>query len=208
MKLFRRKIQAHSSGRTALLLTVWLPCAVAAQAYEAVTLGYDMRRGMNMYAKVSCSAVFVSERDPTEALYNSGYVFLPPLRDQNNRIAANVRSDLEEFRIDRDDHTVTLVRQTGERATARYTGDQGCAVGMEDDFELRYEPTAVVSRLPPAAATDWPMGDRLPPGDPLAPGIRREIEAALDTAFSPGLLTHSFLVVHKGKIVAERFYHG
>lgn len=182
--------------------------ATGARADSGLTLGYDMQRGLNMYAKVTCSAIFVSGRQPAEALYNSGYVFLPPVRDAQNRIVGNVPGDLTSFRTDFARGTVSLTRRSGEQATASYLGDQGCVVGMRPDPELGFEPVGVQSSLPPAGELDWPMGDRTPARDPLEPESRRRIESALDTAFSPELLTHSFLVVHKGNIVAERYALG
>jgi len=197
---FRRQFTAV----TLLILVMQEFCLAEAES----SLGYDLQKGLNMYAKVTCSAVFVSGREATEALYNSGYVFLPPLRNAENRVSGNLRNRLDFFEIDSQTGTVELRRNSGETATARFFGDQGCVVGPHPDFELQYRPIAVESSLPPSDTMDWPMGDRVSSKDPLAPDARQQIESALDLAFSPGLLTHSFLVVHKGRIVAERYDQG
>src|SRR4030095_3553605 len=67
----------------------------------------------------------------------------------------------------------------------------------------------VRTTLPDAATQPWPMGDA-PATGPLVEGIdAATLTAAADAAFSdPAALTQAFLVVHKGRIVAERYAPG
>ena len=55
----------------------------------------------------------------------------------------------------------------------------------------------------------WPMGDR-PDTAPMPPGIdEAKLDAAVDAAFAdPAALTAAFLVLYKGRIVAERYMPG
>lgn len=61
--------------------------------------------------------------------------------------------------------------------------------------------------LTDASAMPWPMGDLI-----IDKGEKNFdptlIQAAIDTAFAPDALTAAFLVIHNGKIVAERYADG
>ncbi|MDX1406647.1 MAG: hypothetical protein R3330_00905, partial [Saprospiraceae bacterium] len=74
--------------------------------------GSPVALGLAGYAKVLCSAVFVSGREPAEAAHNSGYFLLPePLQDKASYV------------IDTTQKVVTM--QLGDSLTrhARYVGD-------------------------------------------------------------------------------------
>src|SRR5262245_19805381 len=76
--------------------------------------------GLAGYAKVLCSAVFVSERDPAEAFRNSGYFLFP--EDQRAGVT---------YTIDRGQKLVRMTHGAIAR-TARFYGDQGCVIHPED----------------------------------------------------------------------------
>lgn len=149
------------------------------------------------YAKVLCSAVFVSNREPEEARRNSAFLFLP---DSERLTDVTVDREAREARVTLDGEIVR---------TARFHGDQGCVVIPRDADGVLFEPLEFDSTLPDASTQDWPLGDRLPEG-PLPESIdARKLEAAVDRAFAdPEALTAAFLVVHQGHIVAERYGQG
>jgi CubicO group peptidase (beta-lactamase class C family) len=68
---------------------------------------------------------------------------------------------------------------------------------------------SVTTKLPNAASQAWPMGDRADTA-PIPPGLdKAKLDAAVDAAFAdPASLTAAFLVVYKGRIVAERYMPG
>ena len=65
------------------------------------------------------------------------------------------------------------------------------------------------TRLPDAGDQPWPMGDA-PSHAPLPAGVdTRELAQAVDAAFAdPDGLTAGFVVVYKGRIIAERYMPG
>ena len=150
------------------------------------------------FAKVLCSAVFVSGRDPAEAGRNVDKFDLPaPERTITDTVIDYERKEV------RLTYMGTLTR------TARYYGDQGCIIHPEGFDRVFFEPVPVASSLPDAATQDWPMGDRLTDA-PLPPGVdTAHLTAAVDSAFAdPEALTAAFVVVHRGRIIAERYGAG
>jgi len=160
---------------------------------------------LNRTAKILCSGVFVSGRDVRETLRNSARRVLAP--DAFARLANSDPDGDRVIEVDRGTG-LTSVTLDGYTARARYYGDQGCAIlpaGYDDVF---FQPVSVRSSLPDAATMDWPMGDRLPDG-PFAEDVDGEkLEEAVAEAFTEGGLTAAFLVVHRGRIVAERYGPG
>jgi CubicO group peptidase (beta-lactamase class C family) len=150
------------------------------------------------FAKILCSAVWVSGRDAEEASVTSARLFVP-----------GGDASWIDWTADRDRKEV---RATGPTAagpvtrTARFHGDQGCTLLPAGSDEVHFEPVPIESSLPPAASLPWPMGDRLPE-EPLAPGLDpARLAAAEEAAFAePEAYTAAFLAVHRGRIVAERY---
>jgi CubicO group peptidase (beta-lactamase class C family) len=155
--------------------------------------------GLAGYAKVLCSAVFVSGRDPEEAKQNSGYFFLPEA--DYGAVTDTV--------IDRNQKLVRLTLRGSITRTAKFFGDQGCVILPKGSDRVFFKPTPVRTKLPEAGSQPWPMGDR-----PSNHGLPREVDpakvkAAVDLAFSdPEGLTAAFLVVYKGQIIGERYAPG
>src|SRR5687767_13994365 len=104
--------------------------------------------GAATYAKVLCSAVFVSGRDEAEAKQNSAY-FLMTEPDRSKPITAAVDRHAKRVRV-----TVADVTRT-----AAFYGDQGCVIHPVDHDGVHFTPVAVRTTLPDAAAQPWPMGD-------------------------------------------------
>jgi len=160
--------------------------------------GSHRELGLAGWAKVLCSAVFVSGREPREAVYLSGYNFLP--EEDRERVRWEVDRERREVRM-----------RIGELSrTARFYGDQGCIIHPRDHDGIFFQPVPVTTSLPEARSQPWPMGDA--PGDaasgtPLPPEIDAGLlERAVAAAFEPPAAhTAAFLVLYRGRIVAERY---
>ena len=154
--------------------------------------------GAAAYAKVLCSAVFVSGRDADEAKQNSAY-FLMTEPDRQKPIAADVDRQAKRVRVTVD----TITR------TAAFYGDQGCVIHPADHDGVHFTPVPVRTTLPDAATQAWPMGDA-PSAEPWPAGVdRAKMQAAVDLAFAdPAGLTAAMVVVHRGQIVGERYMPG
>jgi len=164
--------------------------------------GTHTENGLAGFAKILCSGVFVSEREPEDVAHGSAYFFMP--RDEQDRVT---------WTIDRE---AKLARATLGDTTreARFYGDQGCIIQVSDLLPgepplIFFTPVKVTTTLPDAMTMPWPMGDA-PDPSPLPEGVDREkLDAAVEAAFAdPEALTAAFLVVHKGQIVAERYRPG
>jgi CubicO group peptidase (beta-lactamase class C family) len=151
------------------------------------------------FAKVMCSAVFVTGLDPDFAAENIG-LFIAP---------AEQRARVEKPVVDRAAREVRIAVPNGVTRVARYLGDQGCVTLPEGETTLHYTPRKIEKGLPAARTTAWPMGDALPK-DPLPRGLDAErLKRAVDAAFEPAeSLTAAFVVTWKGRLVAERYGPG
>ena len=160
--------------------------------------GTPVALGLAGYAKILCSAVFVTGRDPEEAAKNSAYwMVMPPARPEEVT-----------YTIDRAAKRVTA--KLGDLTRwAGYYGDQGCVLPAHGKDAIAFTPLAVKTSLGDAATQAWPMGDR-PDATPLPPDVdRAKLGAAVDAAFAdPTALTAAFIVVYKGHIIAERYGAG
>jgi CubicO group peptidase (beta-lactamase class C family) len=181
--------------RTALLLVT---LSVAAVAAAPPPIGTPTELGLAGYAKVLCSAVFVSGRDAQEAARNSGYFFMP-----------EGEADKVKWTIDRDRHSVTTTIGSISR-TARHYGDQGCIIDRAGKAGVvDFTPAPVRTSLPDAMSQDWPMGDRVPEAAWPADVDRAMVNAAVDAAFAdPAALTAGLVIVHRGRIIGERYMPG
>jgi len=147
------------------------------------------------YAKIMCSAVFVTGLDPAFAAESVGY-FTAPYAE---------RAKLGTPRIDREKRTVQVTLPNGTVRMARQVGSQGCValpIGRTDVF---FTPSIVKSALPDPKTQPWPMGDRLPAGDLPAGVDKAKVLQAVDAAFDPAGMTAAFVVIYKGRIIAERY---
>ena len=82
-------------------------------------IGTHTELGLQGSAKVLCSAVFVSGRDPDEFARNSGFWFMP-----------NAEADKVTYTVDRERKVVTTAFG-GVTRSARYYGDQGCIIDRQ-----------------------------------------------------------------------------
>jgi CubicO group peptidase (beta-lactamase class C family) len=151
------------------------------------------------FAKVMCSAVFITGLDPDFAAENVGF-FTGPYAERA-KVAKPV--------IDRTAKAVHITLPNGVRRTARYLGDQGCVTLPVGKDAVEFRPIRVKSQLPPPSTQRWPMGDVLP-NDPLPAGLDvAKVKQAVDAAFEPVAgMTAAFVVTWKGRLIAERYGEG
>src|SRR5262245_175108 len=151
------------------------------------------------FAKIMCSAVFITGLDPDFAAENVGYFTAP----------YEVRARLGKPLIDRGARAVYVAVPGGLRRTARHLGDQGCVTLPAGMDSVSFRPVRVATRLPPAATPPWPMGDA-PSGDALPAEIdTARVRRAVDAAFEPAAgMTAAFVVTWKGRLIGERYGDG
>jgi CubicO group peptidase (beta-lactamase class C family) len=150
------------------------------------------------YAKVLCSAVFVSGRDADEARQNSAYVLMNE-PDRAKPVTAEVDRQAKRVRVTIESNT----------RTATFYGDQGCVIHPIDRDGIYFTPVPVRTTLPDAQSQPWPMGDAASK-EPWPSGLDRvKVQAAVDLAFADAAgLTAAMVVVYKGQIVGERYMPG
>ena len=151
------------------------------------------------FAKIMCSAVFITGLDPNFAAENVGY-FTSPYAE---------RAKVGKPVIDRADQEVRITLPSGVTRTAQHLGSQGCVTLTIGETAVHFKPVAVKSTLPDPAAQQWPMGDVLA-DEPLPAKIdARKLQEAVNAAFEPAeAMTAAFVVTWKGRLIAERYGQG
>ena len=151
------------------------------------------------FAKVMCSAVFITGLDPDFAAENVGY-FTSPYAERA-RVGKPV--------VDRRNKAVHITLPRGVTRTARSFGSQGCVTLPVGQTSPHFTPVTVKSQLPEPATQSWPMGDVLP-DDPLPPQINAaKLKQAIDAAFEPASgMTAAFVVTWRGRLIGERYGEG
>src|ERR1700674_3130151 len=151
------------------------------------------------YAKVMCSAVFMTGLAPDFAAANVGFFTAP----------YEVRARLGKPVLDRAGQAGHVTVPNGLTRTAKYLGSQGCVTLRIGQSAVNFTPAVVRSRLPDPATQPWPLGDLLSQ-EPLPPEIdAAKLKQAVDAAFSPPEgLTAAFIVSWKGRLIAERYGEG
>src|SRR3989449_5170632 len=147
------------------------------------------------YAKIMCSAVFITGLDPEFAAENVGY-FSAPYAE---------RAKVGKPVIDRQSKTVQIRLPNGVTRTAKYLGDQGCVTLPVGQNSVNFTPHSVKSILPDASKQPWPMGDVLSK-DPIPPELdMAKVKRAIDAAFEPDeAMTAAVAVTWKGRLIGER----
>ena len=152
------------------------------------------------FAKVMCSAVFITGLDPDFAAENVGYFTAP----------YEMRAKLGKPVVDREHKQVHVAATSGLTRTAVYLGDQGCVTLPVGKESVSFKPVVLKSSLPDASKQAWPMGDVMPKCICLRPRstsqksrrrwTRPSIHRAAETA--------AFVVTWKGRLIAERYAPG
>jgi len=151
------------------------------------------------YAKIMCSAVFITRLDPEFAAENVGY-FTSPYSE---------RTKVDKPVIDRQNKTVHIRLPNGVTRTAKYLGDQGCVTLPVGQNSANFAPHSVKSILPDASKQPWPMGDVLSK-DTVPPELdMNKVKRAIDAAFEPPeAMTAAVAVTWKGRLIGERYGQG
>ncbi|HEY7617387.1 MAG TPA: serine hydrolase [Terriglobales bacterium] len=135
------------------------------------------------FAKVLCSAIFVSGHDLKFAAENLGY-FVAPVSERQKFRTPVVDRAKKEVHVD--------VPAANVRRTARYLGDLGCVAVPLGDVGLHFTPTS----LPRVSKQSFPVAE--PPSSKMA--------AVLDAAFAdPAAMTAALVITWKGRIIGERY---
>ena len=151
------------------------------------------------YAKIMCSAVFITGLKPEFAAENVGY-FTSPYEE---------RSKVGKPVINWEEKSVSIALPDGVIRKAIYVGKQGCITLPQGVDSLYYKPKDVFPQLPEANTTLWPMGDKLEEGHFPTELDEEKIKQAVDAAFEPAdALTAAFVVTWKGKLIGERYAEG
>ena len=173
----------------------------------AIDQGVPARCGLSWATKVVASGVFTTGRDPQEIFnYSCNWMAAPDALMKQVLDTRDPTAMLElpvTFDIDQEKRMVSLSLQ-GERAWARQFGDQGCIVLDAADAELHFTPESL--QVQPISDEFEPGSDALVEIDGSTGLDVASVQAALDTAFeNPMHFTNAMVVVHKGKLVAERY---
>jgi CubicO group peptidase (beta-lactamase class C family) len=148
------------------------------------------------FAKIMCSAVFVTGLDPDFAAENVGY-FTSPYAE---------RAKVGKPVIDRERKEVHITEPSGVVRTARYLGDQGCVTLPIEKNAVSFTPVKIERRLPNRSTRWWPTGDVLPRDPPPGELDSARVKRAVDAAFrSPEGMTAAFVVTWRGRVIGERY---
>jgi len=159
-------------------------------------------------AKITASAIFISGRTLESVMAQE----LAPTRP----IEALIRPLLQ-FDIDRTAKTVTC-RIQDAKATAGMHALLGCSLITSEDapsdalHRFTIPPKPSDPRRPSPDESHWPYTEEV--REESATGVRRELlEQAIDRAFAERhrqkpVHTRAIVVIHKGRLVAERYAEG
>jgi len=146
--------------------------------------GVALEHHTSGFAKIMCSAVFITGLDPDFAAENVGY-FTAPYAE---------RAKVGKPVIDRANQEVHITLPSGITRTAKYLGSQGCVTLPVGQTSVNFMPLAVKSRLPDASTLRWPMA---------------KVKQAVDTAFEPATgMTAAFVATWRGRVIGERYGEG
>ena len=161
--------------------------------------GESLHHHTSGFAKILCSAVFITGLDPADAAANVGG-FTSPFGE---------RAQVVDTVVDFSAQSVSLTLPDGVTRTAKKYKNQGCVTLPIGEDSVHFIPTDVARHLPPAATTAWPMGD-LVPDEPWPDGIDMEkVEQALDVGFGPPeAMTLGLVVTYQGRMLGERYGEG
>ena len=129
------------------------------RAEEGISANSRVELALADYAKLLCSAEFISHRSLEEAERRSGPLVTENIGSSYSAFSESDRVSNTRVVVDQTSRLVRVsLRDLGPR-TAKFYGDQGCVIlpkGVENAF---FVPKEVHSQLPSASGQTWPMGD-------------------------------------------------
>ncbi len=161
--------------------------------------GDPLEHNTSGFAKILCTAVFITGLDPADAAENVGYFTSP--YEQRRFVTDTV--------VDRQREEVRLTLPSGVVLAAKRYKSQGCVTRVIGEDSIHFTPEWVKPDLPDAATTPWPMGDVVSDAPP-PPGLDTAlVRQAVDEAFGPPeAMTEAVVVTYDGRIVGERYGDG
>lgn len=176
---------------------------VAGAALSAPSVYRTAVLGSGVLAQLLCSSTFVSQRDPkavvAEELSGPGYELL----------------SFFQWHVDRERKRVTASLLGLGRRSALYREGLGCTLAIDEtEAELRAQADALFPALPPSNLDAlWPDGERVDLDATPRDIDAAKLEAAVKAAFAEPDPAHprrtrALVVVHGGRIVAERYAPG
>ena len=161
--------------------------------------GDPLEHSIAGFAKILCSAVFLTGLDPADAAENVGF-FSSPYED---------RQFVTDTVVDFEGEEVRLTLPSGVVRAAKRYGSQGCVARPIGEDSVFFTPTVVQPNLPDAASTPWPMGDVIAEEPWPAEVDSALVAQAMEEGFGPPeAMTLALLVTHKGRILGERYGEG
>ena len=183
-------MQSRAVRRTAIVVALIGLAAIAVAAQYAYRVALV---GAAFAAKNVCSAVFVSGRSLEAALDDLHAYRSTPL-------------DLVRVGVDRASRSVTGTLAGAARRTAVYRDGLGCVLAI--DATAAALAGVALPPLAPRAGAPWPDGESDSSPSP-APALARVLDDAFaDRADALPKRTRAVVVVHEGRIVAERYAPG
>lgn len=151
------------------------------------------------YAKVVCSAVFVTGLEAEFAAENLGH-FVAPVAERKKLGKPVVEKAAREVHVD---------LPNGTKRTARFLGDQGCVTLPPGRSSVSFTPARIPRRIPYTASQPWPLGDAPVKGTlPAGPDSDKVAQAVAAAFGTPEGMTAAFVVAWKGRIIGERYGEG
>jgi len=151
------------------------------------------------FAKILCSAVFITGLGPRDAAENVGY-FTSPYAE---------RAQVVDTVVDFQRQEVRLTLPSGVTRVAKRYKSQGCITRPIGEDSVFFTPTWVEPHLPDPATTPWPMGDVLPDAPFPTELDMAKVGRAIDEGFGPPeAMTEALLVTYRGRILGERYGEG
>ena len=163
--------------------------------------------GLSWATKVIASGVFITGREPHEIFRRSCNWMAAPDEMLSKAFEDKDPSGLMALdpviEVNREERWVS-VTLNGETAWAKGFGDQGFCVVDGPEADCHFDPAPINPR--PPAGTDWPDTDPVEV-DPGATGADiGKLDEALGAIFgNPYQFTNAAIVLHKGKVIAERY---
>jgi CubicO group peptidase (beta-lactamase class C family) len=181
---------------------VVIGCVVVA-GFAVRNAGRVMSVASAFYAKTLCSGVFLAKREPQEVI----------ARDVLADMTVGLRHWSGEVDRERNIVTVSLFGLAERRAL--YRPGLGCTLVTDTSVDALLKQAADFAPPPPAgrSAALWPEGGRVELSGAIEGVDGQKLQNAVDAAFAEPnkrtkRRTRAVVVVHKGRIIAERYAPG